>query len=95
MPGTSLAVHWLRLCASTAGGTVSISGLGPKIPQAMHHGQREREREREIGASPLKYPVVCHLEEERFVTIAVGVATMASHLCLHMIRSSSYNTDYP
>ena len=91
MPGTSLAVHWLRLCASTAGGTVSISGLGTKILQAMRHGQRERE----TGASPLKYPVVCHLEEERFVTIAVGVATMASHLCLHMIRSSNYNTDYP
>jgi len=35
MPGTSLAVHWLRLCAFTAGGTVFVSGLGTKILQAM------------------------------------------------------------
>ena len=27
----SLAVQWLGLCASTAGGTVSIPGLGTKI----------------------------------------------------------------
>ena len=53
MPGTSLVVHWLRLCASTAGGTVSISGLRTKILQATQRGQRERE----IGASPFKYPV--------------------------------------
>ena len=91
MPGTSLAVHWLRLCASTAGGTVSISGLGTKIPQAMQHGQREREREREIGASPFKYPVGSAIWKRRFVTIAVGVGTVASHLFLHlMIRSSSW-----
>ena len=29
--GTSLAVQWLRLCASTAGGTGSIPGQGTKI----------------------------------------------------------------
>ena len=29
--GTSLAVQWLRLCASTAGGAGSISGRGTKI----------------------------------------------------------------
>ena len=86
MPGTSLAVHWLRICASTAGGTVSISGLGTKIPQAMQHGQRERE----IGASPFKYPVGSVIWRRRFVTIAVGVGTVASHLFLHLvIRSSS------
>ena len=30
--GTSLAVQWLRLHASTAGGMGSIPGLGTKIP---------------------------------------------------------------
>ena len=32
--GISLAVQWLRLCNSTAGGTGSIPGLGTKIPHA-------------------------------------------------------------
>ena len=32
--GNSLAVHWLGLCASTAGGTGSIPGQGTKIPRA-------------------------------------------------------------
>lgn len=33
-PGTSLAVLWLRLCASITGGGGSISGHGTKIPHA-------------------------------------------------------------
>ena len=37
--GTSLAVQWLRLCASTAGGVGSIPGWGTKIPHAVCHGQ--------------------------------------------------------
>ena len=32
--GTSLAVQWLRFCASTAGGVDSIPGQGTKIPHA-------------------------------------------------------------
>ena len=37
--GTSLAGQWLRLYASTAGGTGSISGRGPEIPHAAQLGQ--------------------------------------------------------
>ena len=33
--GTSLAVQWLRLHASTAGGMCSIPGRGTKIPHAV------------------------------------------------------------
>ena len=33
--GTSLAVKWLRLRASTAGGSGLIPGRGTKIPHAM------------------------------------------------------------
>ena len=33
--GTSPVVHWLRLCASSAGGTGSISGWGTNIPYAL------------------------------------------------------------
>ena len=38
--GTSLAVQWLGLCASTAGGERSIPGQGTKIPQAMQCGNQ-------------------------------------------------------
>ena len=34
VPGTSLAVQWLRLCASTAGGVGSFPRPGTKIPHA-------------------------------------------------------------
>ena len=40
--GNSLAVLPLR--ASTAGGTGSVPGQGTKIPQALQHGQRKKEK---------------------------------------------------
>ena len=40
--GTSLAVQWLGLGASTAGCTGSISGRGTKIPQALRRGQKKK-----------------------------------------------------
>ena len=40
--GTSLVVQWLRLCTSTAEGTVSIPGWGTKIPHAMQHRAPEK-----------------------------------------------------
>ena len=39
--GTSLAVQWLGLRASTAGGMGSIPGQGIKIPHATQHSQSE------------------------------------------------------
>ena len=39
--GTSLAVQWLRLCASTTAGTGSISGWGTKIPRTERHSQNK------------------------------------------------------
>ena len=41
--GTSLLVQWLRLCASTAGGTGSIPEWGTKIPHATQCSQKKRE----------------------------------------------------
>ena len=40
--GTSLAVQWLRLCTSTAGGMGLIPGQGTKIPHAAPCGQKKR-----------------------------------------------------
>ena len=39
--GTSLAVQWLRLHASTAGHTGLIPGRGTKIPHAVWDGQKK------------------------------------------------------
>ena len=40
LSGTSLEVQWLRLHASTAGGTGLIPGQGTKTPHATQHGQK-------------------------------------------------------
>ena len=40
--GASLAVQWLTLHASTAGGVGSIPGQGTKIPQAAWCGQNKK-----------------------------------------------------
>ena len=42
--GTSLAVQWLGLHASTAAGTGSIPGRGTKIPQAGWRGQKHKNK---------------------------------------------------
>jgi len=39
--GNSLVVQWLRLPASTAGGTDWIPSWGTKIPHAAQHGQNK------------------------------------------------------
>ena len=49
--GTSLAVQWLRLCASTAEGTGSIPGQGTKIPHATEHSQKKKDDDDEVAAS--------------------------------------------
>ena len=42
--GTSLAVQWLRPCASTAGGTGLIPGRGTRIPCTAPHGQKKEKK---------------------------------------------------
>ena len=42
--GTSLAVQWLGLCTSTAGGTGSIPGRGTKFSHAEQRGQKEKKK---------------------------------------------------
>ena len=47
--GTSLAVQWLRLHTSTAGGVGLILGRGNKIPQAAWHGQKKNNNNTKEG----------------------------------------------
>ena len=47
--GTSLAVQWLRLRASTAGGMCSISGQGTKILHA--HAAWPKKKEKKMNES--------------------------------------------
>ena len=49
--GTSLAVQWLRVCASNAQGGGSIPGLGIKIPHAAQCSQRKRKSTRMYSQS--------------------------------------------
>ena len=44
--GASLAVQWLRLCASNARGASSVPGWGTKIPYAAWHSEKIREKKR-------------------------------------------------
>ena len=44
MTGTSLAVQWLGLRSSTAGGMGSIPGQGAKIPQATWCNQKTKKQ---------------------------------------------------
>ena len=50
--GTSLAVQWLRLQASTAGGMDSIPGWGPKILHDAWHGQKKPQETNNNELSP-------------------------------------------
>ena len=43
--GTSLAVHWLRLPASTAGSSSSIPGQRVEIPHATRCGQKKQRKD--------------------------------------------------
>ena len=40
---TLLVVQWLRLCASSAGGSGSIPGQGTQMLRAGRHGQKIKE----------------------------------------------------
>ena len=42
---TSLVIQWLRLWAPNAGGLGSIPGQGTKIPWAIWHSQKKKERD--------------------------------------------------
>ena len=44
LPGTSLAVQWFRLHASTAGGTGLIPGQGIKIPHTSWCRQKKKKK---------------------------------------------------
>ena len=45
--GTSLAVQWLGLCASTAGVMGSIPGRRTKISEAARRSQKKKKKEEE------------------------------------------------
>ena len=54
IPGTSLAVQWLRLCAPNAGGMGSIPGQGTKVRHAPQHSQKEKRKKKCIWDPPEK-----------------------------------------
>ena len=54
-------VQWLRLLASTAGGTDSIPGLGTKILHALRQGQKKIKRDGPASVNMhVVQLIVCH-----------------------------------
>ena len=47
MIGNFLAVHWLRLCASTAGGAGSILARETKIPRMWHGLPKQTQKQQQ------------------------------------------------
>ena len=45
--GNSLVVQWLELGTFTAKGPASIPGWGTKVPQAMPHGQKNINKQKD------------------------------------------------
>ena len=59
--GTSLAIQWFRLCASTAGGADSVSGGGIKILHATQHGRKVKKKKESFWLWCLRFG--CHLQD--------------------------------
>ena len=68
---TSLAVQWLRLRASTAGGAGSIPGLGNKILHAARCGLKKKKK-RSLHLSP-SFSILLRQE---------GFLSAIPHICL-------------
>ena len=62
--GTSLAVQWLRLHASNAGGMGSIPVEGTKILQAVQHSQKKFKKG--ISLSAVSYNSVLAVQKKSF-----------------------------
>ena len=69
--GTFLAVQWLGLHASTAGGVGLIPSWGTKTPHVMRHGQKKKGKKKwlkstqnPLGPSRSKYEIsLCQMSE--------------------------------
>ena len=77
VPGNSLVVQSLGLCASTAGGLGSIPGWETRIPQASQHSQRKKKKKihkqssqstQSSQSSHLPHPIKSHIA--RSLTVA-------------------------
>ena len=77
VPGNSLVVQSLGLCASTAGDLGSIPGWETRIPQASQHSQRKKKKKihkqssqcsQSSQSSHLPHPIKSHIA--RSLTVA-------------------------
>ena len=73
--GLPLAVQWLGLCASIAGGTGLIPGLGTKIPQAVWLGQKFFLKKDEMLAGD-QGQLVTHITEGEKLELYLGRSLM-------------------
>ena len=66
--GTSLAVQWLSLRTSTAGGTGSIPSWGTKIPRVVQCGQKKKKSKIVISTGSSHY--------SKFLRVCAVILTM-------------------
>ena len=75
--GTSLAVQWLGLHASTAGGMGSIPGRGTKILQAV--GRRQKKKNKEKGKYNVKEKGKYNVKEKPSALKTYSFSTLSLH----------------
>ena len=63
--GTSLAVHWLRLCTSKTGGVGSIPVGGTKMPHAVQGSQKRKKKKKWIDLN-VRAKIVKLLEKKNW-----------------------------
>ena len=59
--GNSLEVQWLELGTFTAKGPGSIPGWGTKVPQAVQHGQKNINKQKDNSQNGRKYMQIIYL----------------------------------
>ena len=59
--GNSLEVQWLELGTFTAKGPGSIPGWGTKVPQAVQHGQKNINKQKDNSQNGRQYMQIIYL----------------------------------
>ena len=91
--GTSLAVQWLRLHTSSAGGMGSIPGRGTKIPHAVQGGQKKKKTQESLYQGKANLPH--ELGKATYWTCKIPCIQVYTQWCTCCIHSYSRRVQVP